>query len=198
MSEKTRVSIILASTSPRRRQLLAEAGYKFRVVGPEVDESAFETEGVSPCEYASKLALAKAKSVAGKFADSFVIGADTVGDFEGKIIGKPVDAEDAERITRMLFGSPHRVITAVAIVRVKDNIEIVKCDATTVYPKQISEQQIAEHIKGRSWEGKAGAYAIQETGDEFVERIEGSLTNVMGFPMEVLGRLLGAMGCANW
>ena len=197
MSEKTRVSIILASTSPRRRKLLAEAGYKFRVVGPEVDESAFETEDVSPCEYASKLALAKAKSVAGKFAESFVIGADTVGDFEGRIIGKPVDAEDAERITRMLFGSPHRVITAVAIVRVKDNIEIVKCDTTTVYPKKISEEQIAEHIKGRSWEGKAGAYAIQETGDEFVERLEGSLTNVMGFPMELLGGMLSSVGCAT-
>ena len=197
MSEKTRQSIILASTSPRRRKLLAEAGYKFRVFGPEVDESAFETEDVSPCEYVSKLALAKAKSVAGKFADSIVIGADTVGDFEGKIIGKPVDAEDAERITRMLFGSSHRVITAVAIVRVKDDIEIVKCDVTTVYPKEISEAQIAEHIKGRSWEGKAGAYAIQETGDEFVERIEGSLTNVMGFPMELLGRMLSSVGYAN-
>ncbi|MHC4069491.1 MAG: Maf family protein [Planctomycetota bacterium] len=196
MSEKTRVSIILASTSPRRRQLLSEWGYKFRVVEPEIDESAFETEDVSPCEYASKLALAKAKSVAGKFADSFVIGADTVGDFEGRIIGKPADAEDAERITRMLFGSPHRVITAVAIVRVKDNIEIIKSDVTTVYPKRISEQQIAEHIKGRSWEGKAGAYAIQETGDEFVERLEGSLTNVMGFPMELLGRMLSSVGCA--
>jgi septum formation protein len=197
MSEKTRVSIILASTSPRRRQLLSEAGYKFRVVGPEVDESAFETEDVSPCEYASKLALAKAKSVAGKFSESFVIGADTVGDFEGKIIGKPADAEDAERITRMLFGSPHRVITAVAIVRVKDNIEIVKSDVTTVYPKRISEQQIAEHISGGSWEGKAGAYAIQETGDEFVERIEGSLTNVMGLPMELLGGMLSSVGCAT-
>ena len=197
MFGKSRQSIILASTSPRRRKLLAEAGYKFRVVGPEVDESAFETEDVSPCEYASKLALAKAKSVAGKFADSIVIGADTVGDFEGEIIGKPVDAEDAERITRMLFGSPHRVITAVAIVRVEDNIEVVKYDATTVYPKKVSEEQIAEHIKGGSWEGKAGAYAIQETGDEFVERIEGSLTNVMGFPMELLGRMLSSVGYAN-
>ena len=71
MSEKTRPSIILASTSPRRRKLLFEAGYKFRVVGPEVDESAFETEDVSPCEYASKLALAKAKSVAGQFGCSY-------------------------------------------------------------------------------------------------------------------------------
>ena len=194
MSEKSLPLIILASTSPRRRQLLAEAGYKFRVVEPEVDEPAFETEGVNPCEYARRLALAKAKSVAGQFADCIVIGADTVGDFEGEIIGKPADAEDAERITRMLFSSPHRVITAVAIVKVKDNIEIVESDVTTVYPKKVSEQQIAEHIKGGSWEGKAGAYAIQEMGDEFVERIEGSLTNVMGMPMELLERLVGSVG----
>ena len=177
--------------------MLAEAGYKFRVVEPEVDESTFETEGISPCEYARRLALAKAKSVAGRFADSIVIGADTVGDFESKIIGKPVDAEDAERITRMLFSSPHRVITAVAIVRVKDNIEIMECDITTVYPKKMSEEQIAEHIRGGSWEGKAGAYAIQETGDEFVERIEGSLTNVMGMPMELLERLVSSLDCTD-
>lgn len=183
-------SIILASASPRRRQLLAKAGYKFKVVASNIDEAAFSAEGVSTQEYAERLALAKAKDVAGRFPDSLVIGADTVVDFKGEIIGKPADAEDAEAITRKLFSAPHKVITGVAIVRLRDNTEIVESDTTTVYPQNMSEQQIEEHIKGGSWQDKAGAYAIQETGEKFVERIEGSLTNVMGFPMELVQRLL--------
>jgi septum formation protein len=191
MSEQRPVSIILASASPRRKQLLAEAGYKFRVVLPEIDESAFPADGISPREYAERLALAKARSVAEKLPDCLVIGADTVVDFGGQIIGKAAEAEEAERITRKLFGAPHKVITAVAIVRLNDGVEIVESDSTTVYPRRMSDEQIAEHIKSGSWRDKAGAYAIQEGGDEFIERIEGSLTNVCGLPMELLGRLLG-------
>ena len=169
--------------------MLAEAGYEFTCVNPDVDESDFDAEGVNPCEYAEKLALAKARSVAGKFPDSLVIGADTVADFEGEIIGKAADAKEAEEITRRLFSRAHKVITAVAIVRESRGIEIVESDSTTIIPKKLTERQITEHIKGGSWRGKAGAYAIQEE-DEFVERIEGSLTNVMGLPMELLQRLL--------
>ena len=170
--------------------MLAEAGYNFTIVNPDIDESAFDTEGISPCEYAKRLALAKAKSVAEKFPDCLVIGADTVADFESEIIGKPADAKEAEEITRRLFSRPHKVITAVAIVRISDGTEIIESDSTTVYPKKLTDNQIAEHIKGGSWRGKAGAYAIQEGGDEFIERIEGSLTNVMGLPMELVNRLL--------
>jgi septum formation protein len=173
--------------------LLAEAGYEFEVCTPEVDESAFHTEEVGPREYSEQLALAKAKGVAGRFPARVVVGADTVVDFDGQIIGKPSDAKDAEQITRKLFSKPHKVITAVAVVRVSDGIELVESDSTTVYPKKMSDEQIAEHIRGGSWQDKAGAYAIKEDGDEFVERIEGSLTNVMGLPMELLGRLLGEL-----
>ena len=190
MSERSSVSIILASASPRRKQLLAEAGYKFTCVCPDIDESAFAAEGINPCEYAERLALAKAKNVAEKYPDCLVIGADTVVDFNGEIIGKPADAKEAEEITRKLFSGPHKVITAVAMVRISDGTEIVESDATTVYPKKLTESQIAEHIKSGSWRDKAGAYAIQEGDDEFIERIEGSLTNVMGLPMELLRRLL--------
>ncbi|MHC4575237.1 MAG: Maf family protein [Planctomycetota bacterium] len=182
--------IILASGSPRRKELLREAGYRFEVIRPEIDESASAGEGLSPRKYAEKLALAKAKNVAERFRDSLVVGADTVVDFAGEIIGKPADGREAEQITRKLFGAPHKVITAVAIVRLNDDTAIVESDSTTVYPRMMSEEQIAEHIRGGSWRGKAGAYAIQEGGDEFVERIEGSLTNVMGLPMELLGLLL--------
>lgn len=186
--------IILASASPRRRQLMAEAGYRFTVVRPDVDESAFPTDEIAPREYARKLAAAKAKDVASSHPDSLVIGADTVVDFQGQIIGKAADAADARRITERLFSKPHKVITGVAIVRLADGTELIDSDATTVYPRRMTPEQIAEHIAGGSWRDKAGAYAIQETGDKFVEKIEGSLTNVMGLPMELLESLLAGLG----
>jgi septum formation protein len=170
--------------------LLTEAGYEFTVVPPEIDESAFMFEGTGACEYAKQIALAKARDVAGEFPDCLVIGADTVVDFQGEIVGKAADAKEAERITKKLFSAPHKVITGVAIVRKADGVEIVESETTTVYPKKLTAEQIAEHVKSESWRDKAGAYAIQEGGDEFVEKIEGSLTNVMGLPMELLQRLL--------
>ncbi|OHB80724.1 MAG: septum formation protein Maf [Planctomycetes bacterium RBG_16_55_9] len=188
--DKHQPPIILASSSPRRRQLLSEAGYKFTVVEPDVDESAFPTERIAASEYAKTLALAKAKNVAAAHPEALIIGADTVVDSAGEIIGKPTDAKNAERITRKLFGAPHKVITAIAIVRLCDRTQIVQSDSTTVYPKPMTDGQIEEHIKSGTWRGKAGAYAIQETGDKFVDKIDGSLTNVMGLPMELLKILL--------
>jgi len=194
MPEQHPVSVILASASPRRKELLIKAGYKFTCLSADIDESAFLSKDISPCEYAKRLAVAKAKSVAERHPCSVVIGADTVVDFAGEIIGKPTDAKEAEQITKKLFSTAHKVITAVAIVRLSDGIEIVESDITTVYPKRLTPEQIAEHIEGKSWRGKAGAYAIQEGGDEFVEKIEGSLTNVMGLPMELLQRMLERIG----
>ena len=172
---------------------MSGAGYEFTVVLPQVDESSFATKNADPVEYAERLALAKAKSVAPMHPDSFVIGADTIVDFRGRIIGKAADAEEAERITRQLFSEPHKVITGLAIVRLSDGTELVQSDSTTVYPRKMTPRQIADHVKGGSWRDKAGAYAIQETGDEFVEKIDGSLTNVMGLPMELLESLLAGL-----
>jgi septum formation protein len=193
MPGKNPAQIILASASPRRRQLLSEAGYEFTIVPPEVDESAYETDNVDPVEYAKRLALAKAKSVARKYPDLFVIGADTIVDFQGMIIGKAVDAKEAEDITKKLFSAPHKVITGIAIVKHNDGTELVRSDSTTVYPRKMTAEQVADHIKGGSWRDKAGAYAIQETADEFVEKVDGSLTNVMGLPMELLESLLAGL-----
>jgi septum formation protein len=190
MPAKDTAPLILASASPRRSQLLSEAGYEFTVVPPDVDESAFDANRTDPIEYAKRLAQAKAKSVAIKYPNSLVIGADTIVDFQGRIIGKAADARDAEQITKKLFSAPHKVITGIAIIRLCDVTQLVQSDSTTVYPRKMTAEQIAEHIKGGSWRDKAGAYAIKEIGDEFVERIEGSLTNVMGLPMELLESLL--------
>jgi len=182
---------ILASASPRRKRLLGKAGYRFEVIPSNIDESTFDLDGISSIDHTKQLALVKALAVAQKYPSMLVLGADTVVDLEGQIIGKPKDAADAERITRMLFSRPHKVITSVALVRIDDGLEIVETAITTVYPKKLTDEQVAEHIKNGSWRGKAGAYGIKETGDEFIERIEGSFTNVMGLPMELVESLLG-------
>ncbi len=182
--------IILASASPRRRDLLAQAGYAFDIAPSDVDEEGFSSDGHTPARYAEILALAKARDVAPRYPGRIVLGADTIVDCEGEIIGKPTDERDAERITKKLFSRPHQVITGLALIRLADGVEIVRSDITTVYPRRLSDEQIAGHIAGGTWEGKAGAYGIQETGDEFVDRIEGSFTNVMGLPMELLEQLL--------
>ena len=170
--------------------MLSEAGYEFTVVVPDINEASFEANNVEPNEYAKTLALAKAKNVAAQFANHLVIGADTIVDFNGEIIGKPTDEKDAERITKKLFSAPHKVITSLAIIIANQKIELVESETTTVYPRKMTAGQIAAHIKGKSWQDKAGAYAIQENGDEFIEKIEGSLTNVMGLPMELLQQML--------
>jgi septum formation protein len=233
MTNNCKNQIILASASPRRQELLAEAGYKFKVVVSNVDESVFPTEGITSAEYSKQLALAKANDVAEKYPDSIVIGADTVVDFEGQIIGKPDDAEHAEEITRKLFSKPHKVITGLAIIRrnrssctadnnsrchseraqrveesayfngflrsvpknrdsgrndSKNDLQIVEADTTIVYPRKLTDAQIADHIKSGIWQDKAGAYSIRDN-DPFVDHIDGSLTNVMGMPMELFKRL---------
>lgn len=190
MQAKNKPHIVLASASPRRKELLAKAGYKLTVEISDIKESDFVTDQIEPWEFTEKLALAKAKNVAPRYPDKIIIGADTVVDYRGIIIGKPEDETDARKIVETLFSQPHKVITGLAIVRISDNIELVAHDITTVYPKQMSRDQIAEHINSGTWKDKAGAYAIQENGDEFIERLDGSLTNVIGLPMELLEYML--------
>lgn len=183
------MTLVLASASERRKRLLEEAGYRFIVDISDFDETSVAA-GPDAGEYAAALALGKAMSVAARRPTDIVLGADTICECQGEIIGKPRDKRDAERITRKLFSQPHRTITGIAIVRLRDNLKVVTHDITTIYPKKMTESQIAAHLAGGTWEGKAGAYAIQETGDEFVERLEGSLSNVVGLPMELLEKVL--------
>ncbi len=182
--------IILASTSPRRRKLLAEAGYNFDAVSPKFTEPKNAPAGIDARQFAIELALSKALSVIRQYPENLVLGADTLVDCNGHIIGKAHNASQAEQITKKIFSAPHKVITAVAIVRAKDNLRITDSDTTVVYPRPMSRESLRIHIQSRGWQGKAGAYAIKEHGDEFIEKIDGSLTNVMGLPMELLARLL--------
>jgi len=109
------------------------------------------SDGLLPVLYAERLALAKAENIALRYPDDVVIGADTIVDFNGQIIGKPSDSTDARRITEMLFGNPHKVITGLAVLRLSDRIKMVNHDTTIVYPRQLRNGQIDAHIEGGSW-----------------------------------------------
>ena len=185
--------IVLASASPRRKDILIQAGYELIIEKSDVDESKFPTDAIEPYKYAEQLALAKAKDIAPKYPDKIVLGADTIVDYDCTIIGKPANKKEAEEIVSKLFSKPHKVITGVALVRINDNTEIVTNDVTIVYPRKMSPEQIEEHLQSGTWKDKAGAYAIQETGDKFVEKIEGSMTNVMGLPLELITKLLNKL-----
>jgi septum formation protein len=196
LAEKNR--FILASASPRRKDLLAKAGYKFDIIVSNVDESALPVKGLSPIQFACSAAIAKANDVAQRFNDRLIVASDTVVDYNGEIIGKAENAEHAKEIIRKLFSGPHKVITAIAMVKKDAGLEIIEYDSTTVYPTGMSEKQIEEHIASDVWKGKAGAYGIQcrkaspsgEGGDKYIERIEGSETNVMGFSMELFEKMI--------
>lgn len=159
-----------------------------------IDESRFEPDARGPIELTKLIALAKAMDVARAFPEQIVIGADTVVDADGKVIGKPKDAADAARIIRLLFSRPHRVITGLAVVRIRPQTQVLKAQITTVYPRPMNEAQIAQYIASGAWQGKAGAYGIQDYAEPFIERIEGSFTNVVGLPMELLAGILHRLG----
>lgn len=191
---KTENTFILASASPRRKLLLEQAGYRFDVIPSQVDEAAVDVTGL-PCDQAaSRLALAKAKDVAASCPNRLVLAADTVVDSDGTLIGKPADAAEAEAILRRLFGKPHRVITGIALVWKSRNVERTESCTTWVYPKIITERQLSDYLASGDWQGKAGAYGIQEINDAFVERIDGSFSNVVGLPMERVQFLLQQWG----
>lgn len=190
----TAAKIVLASSSPRRRQLLAQAGYNFIVAAPRFEEPQQPGPGVSAEQFARELALGKAGSVADDFPENPVIGADTLVDCDGRVIGKARDAEHARAITAEIFSKAHKVITGLAVLRRADGVCVVESDTTVIYPRAMSSRQLDEHISRGDWQGKAGAYGIKEQDDEFIERIEGSLSNVMGMPMEMLAEILGRLG----
>ena len=188
----TMAGLILASASPRRQQLLRAGGYVFTVRPSAVDESDVPP-GLAPGEVAEALARAKAQDVAAAFPDDVVLGADTVVEFLGQMLGKPRDAADAQRILRLLSGTIHSVITGVAVVHAAGSLFLHARVISTVEMRQLSDQELAEYIASRQWEGKAGAYGIQDP-DPFVTRTSGCQTNIVGLPMHTTAELLEQAG----
>jgi septum formation protein len=180
------LTLILASTSPRRRELIAVLGIPFRVVAPlGVDETPFD--GESPRELARRLAAEKAQSVDG----DPVLAADTVVEIDGDILGKPVDADDARRMLQLLSDRTHLVHTGVA-VRSGEGVRVeVAVVTTSVRFVPLTPEAIEWYLATGEPFDKAGAYAIQGAGGVFVEGVEGSVSNVVGLPLSTVVAMLG-------
>ena len=178
--------LVLASASPRRARLLAEAGYAFDVAPADIDER--RLEGESPAAYFQRLANGKARAVARRHPGRVVVGADTVVVIDGLVLGKPTDAEDAAGMLGRLAGRLHTVLTGVALLRDARSVDAV--ERTDVTFTALDPERIRWYVETGEPDDKAGAYAAQGIGSRFVERIEGSYTNVVGLPIPVVGRLL--------
>jgi len=187
--------LVLASNSPRRQELLRRAGYRFIVRPPPIDDRGVSASA-GPGAYVESLAYLKAMAAiqAHRLTDGLVLAADTIVELAGRIIGKPNDEADARRILSELSGSRHRVITGLALVDAATGRRLLAHEVTGIRMRRMSPEEIDAYVAGGEALGKAGAYALQETGDRFVEKIDGSLTNVVGLPMELLERMLKAAG----
>ena len=183
--------LVLASQSPRRRELLALIGLAHEVRPADIDESYLE--GETPEEHCERLARGKASALAGQVnRDAVIIGSDTIVVVDGLVLGKPADAADAMRMLRMLSGRSHTVLTAVAVARgarLESAVERV-----SVSFRAIDDGEIAAYIATREPMDKAGAYGIQGYGATIVSRIEGDYFAVMGLALNLLVRLLGRVG----
>lgn len=184
--------LILASGSPRRQQLLRGAGYRFEVRPADIDESDVPP-GLSPADVAAHLSSRKAEVVAGRFPDDVVLAADTVVAHDGELFGKPADAADARAMLARLSGTTQSVVTGVAVVRRSTGFVRSALVTSAVHMRPMSSAEIDAYVATGQWQGKAGGYGIQDD-DPFVTRTTGSLTNVVGLPMEETARLLSAAG----
>lgn len=187
-----RPRLILASASPRRQQLLADAGYRFVVHPSDFDESRVP-HGLKPGDVAEYLAGRKAEAVATAFPDDVVLAADTVVAYLDVMLGKPRDPADARRMLRVLGGTVHSVITGVAVVRRSAAHFRHARVLSAVHMRPLTDAEVDGYVASGQWEGKAGGYGIQDP-DPFVTRTSGCHTNIVGLPMTTTAELLREAG----
>ena len=184
--------LVLASQSPRRSEILRQAGIPFTVRPVEVDETPLS--GERPRAYVERLALAKALAAPAGQQET-VLAADTTVTIDGAVLGKPADAADARRMLALLSGKRHDVLTGICLR--KGDSPILDCASTAVWFQPLSDEEIGAYVASGEPDGKAGAYAIQGLASKFVERIEGCYFNVMGLPLARLWTSLREFGWAN-
>jgi septum formation protein len=184
--------LVLASTSPRREELLALLGVSFDVCPPSFVEQPIP--GLSPLEQVTRFALEKARSVACLRPDDLVLGSDTVIESQGLVLGKPLDLDDARGMLTSLAGRPHYVHTAVALCGQTRAIEAVDVATATVSMKADVGGAVERYLETGESLGKAGAYSIQGQGADLIETIDGDYTAVVGLPLRVVACLLRSVG----
>src|SRR5437899_1836829 len=189
-------SLILASESPRRAELLRQVGVEFKTVASTADE--IHHEQLTAREVAQINDYRKARTVGKKFPDALVLGADTVVHIGSAMFGKPKDLEQAYEMLEHLQGKTHEVVTAVCLLNLRQHRQRIFTDSTQVTFHKLDSVKIRRYLTKVNPLDKAGTYAIQEEGDLLVERIAGSYTNVVGLPIEKLrGQLADFPGCAE-
>jgi len=186
------MKLILASSSPRRKELLASIGLTpHQALSPEVDESPIKGEGIR--DYVKRIAILKARAVHSQIPEAYVLAADTAVELGGKIVLKAQNRQEAESIMSRLSGRRHRVYTGVCIVSPPGK-EACRVVLTRLSLKRLSAEELEDYIASGEWEGKAGAYSIQGRGAKFVKFISGSYTNVVGLPLYETSALLQGLG----
>ena len=183
--------LILASGSPRRQQLLREAGIQFEAYAPDISEE--QRLGEQATDYALRLAQEKAEKVAKRFPRHVVLAADTIVVVDGQSLGKPNDARDAERMLRLLSGRSHQVTTAVTVI-VPGKPAHTNSRTTEIHFRDITAREIREYIATGEPMDKAGAYAIQGGAAPWVVRVEGEYSNVVGLPLSLVTEMLRTCG----
>lgn len=181
-----RFRLILASASPRRRELLQRMGYEFEICAPDVDE---HVDGRAE-DIVQTLAARKARAAAAHYAEGVIIASDTLVSLEGKPLGKPVDEDEAYAMLRALSGRAHEVFTGVCLRDAATGRESVEVVETKVRFRALSDAEIWDYIHTGEPIDKAGAYGIQGGAGAFLEELDGSFENVMGFPVEDVERML--------
>ena len=183
------LKLILASRSPRRRELLREAGYSFEVIPPSETAEDGRRSGESPLQMVERLARQKAADVAGRVDEGIVLGCDTVAECDGQILGKPAGRDDAQRMLELLRGKEHRVLSGLCLWRRPDDRVVSEVATTTLRMDAISDAQIAEYLAGGQWHGKAGAFGYQDRLG-WIHLARGSESNVVGLPLELLATMI--------
>ena len=183
--------MILASASPRRKEILENFGFSFKTIVKNIDETSDKTRAE---EKILEIAEKKARATAIDFPDENIVGADTVVVVDGKILGKPKDEKEAFSMLKSLSGRSHEVITAFSFININKNISYSNYEITKVYFKNLTDDEINWYINTKEPMDKAGAYGIQGKGAFFVEKIEGDFFSVMGFPLGKFVRFLNKTG----
>ncbi|MCL2117791.1 MAG: Maf family protein [Planctomycetaceae bacterium] len=192
---------VLASASPRRRQLLAGAGFRFDVIAASDAAEDAICEGETPEQYVARQARQKAGEVAGlirrgeiAFGDAerrpvVVIGCDTVAVCEGKILGKPQNIDDARRMLRFLGGRRHETLSGLCLINTASGETLVEVERTVLSMRELTDESLEAYLATHQWKGKAGAFGYQD-GIDWLEIIEGSESNVVGLPLGLLGNMI--------
>jgi septum formation protein len=191
VDDQHNLRVVLASRSPRRIELISQLGVIAEVVPADIDETPLL--GEEPVEYVKRLASSKARAVQERLStDALVLGADTTVDLDGVIFGQPVDETEARRMLKALSARTHRVHTGVAVVGPERSESLVVTSMVTFEP--VTDAILDWYIGTGEWQGKAGSYAIQGLGGTLVASMRGSMSNIIGLPLQETARLLG-LGC---